>query len=211
MVTLMRTVSPDFPPIKREAASTPINVINRSLTPAGENPQFEVHGQISHMLSIFSKRQKEPSSFRQYGDQFRRGVEQKRTQQDLTSARREAERSIETAQVAMLKAEGANRAKTEFLANMSHELRTPLNAIIGFSEIIESEIMGQAQGNSKYVGYARDINGAGIHLLNVINDILDIAKIEVGELELVEDEFDVIESLCTCLNMLADQRKLRRR
>ncbi len=99
------------------------------------------------------KRQKEPSSFRQYGDQFRRGVEQKRTQQDLTSARREAERSIETAQVAMLKAEGANRAKTEFLANMSHELRTPLNAIIGFSEIVEREILGRAQGNSKYVDF----------------------------------------------------------
>ena len=201
----MRTVFPDFPPIKREAASAPISVINRSLSSAGENPQFEIHGEIGHMLSLFSKRQKEPWSFRQYGDQFRRGVEHKRAKQDLISARREAERSIEMAQVAMLKAEGANRAKTEFLANMSHEIRTPLNAIIGFSEIIENEIMGKAQGNSKYMGYARDIHGAGNHLLNVINDILDIAKIEVGKLELAEDEIDVTESLCTCLNMLADQ------
>ena len=105
----------------------------------------------------------------------------------------------------MLKAKTANHAKTEFLANMSHELRTPLNAIIGFSEIIESEILGQAQGNSKYVDYARDINEAGIHLLNVINDILDIAKIEVGELELAGDEIDVTESLCVCLKMLTGQ------
>ncbi len=157
------------------------------------------------MLSLFSKRQNNPSSFRQYGDQFRRRVEHKRAQQDLISARQEAERCIEMAQVAMLKAEGANRAKTEFLANMSHELRTPLNAIIGFSEIIESEILGQAQGNSKYVGYARDINGAGNHLLNVINDILDIAKIEVGQLELEEVVFDVDDSLCICLKLLADQ------
>ncbi len=157
------------------------------------------------MLSLFSKRQKKPSSFRQYGDRFRRGVEHKRAKQDLISAGREAERSIEMAQIAMLKAEGANRAKTEFLANMSHELRTPLNAIIGFSEIIERGILGQAQGNLKYVNYARDINGAGNHLLNVINDILDIAKIEVGQLELAEDEFDVTESLGSCLNMLADQ------
>ncbi len=71
----MRTVSPDFPEIKREASSTPISVINRSLSSAGENLQFEVRGEIGHMLSLFSKRQKEPSSFRQYGDQFRRGVE----------------------------------------------------------------------------------------------------------------------------------------
>ncbi len=157
------------------------------------------------MLSLFSKRQKEPSSFRQYGDQFRRSVEHKRAQQDLIAARQKTDRATEMAQVAMLKAEGANRAKTEFLANMSHELRTPLNAIIGFSEIIEREILGQAQGNSKYVDYARDINGAGNHLLKVINDILDIAKIEVGQLELEEDVFDVDESLCICLKMLADQ------
>ncbi|MEC4687820.1 MAG: HAMP domain-containing sensor histidine kinase [Nitrospirota bacterium] len=157
------------------------------------------------MLSLFSKRQKEPSSFRQYGDKFRRSVEHKRVQQDLIAVRQKTDRSTEMAHGARLKAEGANRAKTEFLANMSHELRTPLNAIIGFSEIIEREILGQAQGNSKYVDYARDINGAGNHLLNVINDILDIAKIEVGQLELEEDVFDVDESLCICLKMLADQ------
>ena len=105
------------------------------------------------MLSLFSKRQKEPSSFRQYGDKFRRSVEHKRVQQDLIAVRQKTDRSTEMAHGARLKAEGANRAKTEFLANMSHELRTPLNAIIGFSEIIEREILGQAQGNSKYVDY----------------------------------------------------------
>ena len=94
--------------------------------------------------------------------------------------------------------------KTEFLANMSHELRTPLNAIIGFSEVIENEILGKADSNPKYVGYARDINSAGEHLLNVINDILDIAKIEVGRLELDEEVFDLDNSFDSCVKMLAE-------
>ncbi|MFB3128150.1 MAG: sensor histidine kinase, partial [Lysobacteraceae bacterium] len=106
---------------------------------------------------------------------------------------------------AMLKAKTANHAKTEFLANMSHELRTPLNAIIGFSEIIEREIMGKAQNNPRYVDYARDIRQAGTHLLGVINDILDIAKIEAGQLDLREDVFQTGEVLDACVKMLADQ------
>ena len=112
----------------------------------------------------------------------------------------------------MQRAEEANRAKTEFLANMSHELRTPLNAIIGFSEVIEHEILGKAASSPKYVGYARDINNAGCHLLNVINDILDIAKIEVGRLELDDGVFDLDNSLASCVKMLgeyADHNKLK--
>jgi two-component system cell cycle sensor histidine kinase PleC len=81
------------------------------------------------------------------------------------------------------RAEAANRAKSEFLANMSHELRTPLNAINGFSEIMVAEMYGPL-GDRRYQEYARDILGSGQHLLALINDILDMAKIEAGKLNL---------------------------
>ncbi len=76
----------------------------------------------------------------------------------------------------------ANRAKTEFLANVSHELRTPLNAVIGFSEVMVAEMFGPL-GSARYTGYVNDILASGRHLLAVINDILDIAKIEAGQME----------------------------
>jgi two-component system cell cycle sensor histidine kinase PleC len=81
------------------------------------------------------------------------------------------------------RAEEANRAKTEFLANMSHELRTPLNAIIGFSEIMGAELFGPL-GHPKYIEYARDVVTSGQALLELINDILDMSKIETGEIAL---------------------------
>ncbi|HZV83934.1 MAG TPA: ATP-binding protein, partial [Brevundimonas sp.] len=83
-------------------------------------------------------------------------------------------------EVAMTRAEAANQAKSEFLANMSHELRTPLNAINGFSEIMAGEMFGQL-GDPRYKGYAADILKSGQHLLSLINDILDMAKIEAGK------------------------------
>jgi two-component system cell cycle sensor histidine kinase PleC len=83
-------------------------------------------------------------------------------------------------EVAMTRAEAANQAKSEFLANMSHELRTPLNAINGFSEIMAGEMFGPL-GDAKYKGYAADILKSGQHLLSLINDILDMAKIEAGK------------------------------
>ncbi len=86
-------------------------------------------------------------------------------------------------EVAMTRAEAANQAKSEFLANMSHELRTPLNAINGFSEIMAAEMFGPL-GDRRYKGYAADIHNSGQHLLSLINDILDMAKIEAGKLTL---------------------------
>ena len=86
-------------------------------------------------------------------------------------------------EIAMTRAEAANLAKSEFLANMSHELRTPLNAINGFSEIMEAEMFGPL-GDARYKGYASDILKSGQHLLSLINDILDMAKIEAGKLTL---------------------------
>ena len=92
-------------------------------------------------------------------------------------------------------AEAANASKTTFLANMSHELRTPLNAILGFSDIIANERLGGV-GTKRYKDYAFDINASGSHLLSIINDILDIAKIEAGKMELfpvVLDPRNIIE------------------
>ncbi len=157
------------------------------------------------MLDLFQRRKRPRSAFQQFGDQFSRVTQHRRAQEALSTARQEADRYTVIARAAMQQAEEANRAKTEFLANMSHELRTPLNAIIGFSEVIEHEILGKAASNPKYVGYARDINNAGCHLLNVINDILDIAKIEVGRLDLDEGVFDLEHTLEGCVKMLAEQ------
>jgi len=92
----------------------------------------------------------------------------------------ELARKYETEKV---KAEGANRAKSEFLANMSHELRTPLNAINGFSEIMMNEMFGPL-GDERYKGYSQDIHSSGQHLLALINDILDMSKIEAGKMNL---------------------------
>jgi two-component system cell cycle sensor histidine kinase PleC len=89
-----------------------------------------------------------------------------------------------------IRAEGANKAKSEFLANMSHELRTPLNAINGFSEIMVGELFGPL-GDARYKEYAHDILNSGQHLLQVINDILDMSKIEAGKMNLKFDPVDL--------------------
>jgi PAS domain S-box-containing protein len=101
-------------------------------------------------------------------------------------------------------AELASRAKSDFLANMSHELRTPLNAIIGFSDIIQNETFG-AVGNDKYVEYAKDINDSGAHLLELINDILDLSKVEAGKLELHEEDVDLGDAIRSCLTLVRDR------
>ncbi len=91
---------------------------------------------------------------------------------------------------ALIYAETANRTKTAFLANMSHELRTPLNAILGFSEMTAQQAFGPL-GNERYVEYAEHIHESGQHLLELINDILDVSTIEAGKLELHDDEVDI--------------------
>ena len=116
---------------------------------------------------------------------------------DLSLARRaEQDRSTELVELNRKymreteRAEAANRAKSEFLANMSHELRTPLNAIIGFSEVMESALFGPL-GSDRYEEYARDIQASGAYLLGVINDILDMSKIEAGQFSMDREEIDL--------------------
>jgi len=107
---------------------------------------------------------------------------------DDVTERKEAEREQAAAKD---QAELANRSKTEFLATMSHELRTPLNAIIGFSQVMAGEMLGPIT-TQKYVGYARDVLASAEHLLGIINDILDVSKLEAGRLELAEETFEPV-------------------
>jgi signal transduction histidine kinase len=121
---------------------------------------------------------------------IRYAIERKRAQLQLVEAKE--------------KAELANRAKSEFLANMSHELRTPLNAIIGFSEIMRSEALGPME-NPTYHGYARDIHESGVHLLDIINDILDLSKIEAGTVELRDEVLEPARVVASCLRIVRER------
>jgi len=100
-------------------------------------------------------------------------------------------------------AEAANRAKTQFLANMSHELRTPLNAIIGFSEVISNKLFGEL--NQRYTDYAGDIVASGRHLLGLINDILDLSKIDLGQATLSEGEVDLSRCVHSCQRLMFER------
>ena len=119
---------------------------------------------------------------------------------DVTS-RKETEIDILQAKEA---AEIADRAKSEFLANMSHELRTPLNAIMGFAEIIKDQHL-EAEVSERYREYAGYIYDSGNHLLSIINDILDISKIEAGKVELEDEEID-LQELCDSAKALVEGR-----
>jgi signal transduction histidine kinase len=124
------------------------------------------------------------------------------TVEEIT-ARKQAELELS---VAKEQAEAASKAKSIFLANMSHELRTPLNAVLGFSEVMKDELFGPV-GNARYAEFAADIYNSGKHLLDVINDILDLTKIEAGQLTLIEHEIDVGNMMATCERLTADKAR----
>ena len=126
---------------------------------------------------------------------------------DIT-ARKEAEAKAEASRQDLItakeRAETADRAKSQFLANVSHELRTPLNAVIGFSELMKEQIYGPL-GARKYLAYAEDIHESGNHLLTVINDILDLSRIESGSIALREECFRLDTTTEACLRMVAQR------
>ncbi len=110
---------------------------------------------------------------------------------------------LQEAKIARIAADSANRAKSDFLANMSHELRTPLNSVIGFSEVLQDQIFGEL--NQKQQEYVNNINGSGKHLLSLINDILDIAKIESGKMELDLSTFLLKDAINSAMCMFKEK------
>lgn len=131
-----------------------------------------------------------------------------RAQKDDLIAELEEEKSV--SDEARRRAESANMAKSRFLATMSHELRTPLNAIMGFSEVMKTETLGPIS-NPTYKDYAASIHDSGRHLLNLINEILDLSRIEAGRYELHEEPIrltDVAEDCCRLLKLRSDSKGL---
>jgi len=121
---------------------------------------------------------------------------------------RELEEARDEALIKRAEAETANASKTAFVANMSHELRTPLNAILGFSEIIARECLGPV-GSPRYKEYAGDIHNSGSHLLSLINDLLDVAKIEAGHMEIEPHMIETARTLESALKFLAVKARER--
>jgi signal transduction histidine kinase len=123
---------------------------------------------------------------------------------DVTDIKASERRLIE----ARSQAEAANRAKGDFLANMSHELRTPLNAIIGFSEVISNELFGPI-ANQKYLEYIKDIHTSSLHLLSIINDVLDMSKIEAGKVELAKEVVQLQKVITEVMRMVHERARSR--
>jgi PAS domain S-box-containing protein len=134
----------------------------------------------------------------------------RRREGDLQDIRTRLERQAEELNAARIAAEharesaaAANAAKSRFLANMSHELRTPLNAILGFSEIMSKRLLGPLHG--PYQAYAQDIHVSGQYLLRLISDLLDLSKIEVGQMDLREEMVDIPDLTSECTRLLLDK------
>jgi two-component system cell cycle sensor histidine kinase PleC len=135
--------------------------------------------------------------------------EDSRLRFEVEDLARELEEARDEALRKRFEAETANASKTAFLANMSHELRTPLNAILGFSEIIAKECFGEV-GSPRYKEYAGDIHSSGAHLLSLINDLLDVAKIEAGRMDIEPCPLDVRRTFDTALKIIAVKARERR-
>jgi len=127
----------------------------------------------------------------------------------LDASRRELEESRREAEVARLAAERASAAKSDFLARVSHEIRTPLGAILGFAEVMIEERFGPI-GSERYKEYLRDVHSSGAHVLSLVNDLLDLSKIEAGKLELSVQPIDVNAIIGECVSIMQPQANRER-
>ncbi len=159
------------------------------------------HGQVVGLVGIardITKRKQAEDYLRRAHEELQKAVEE-RTRWLRQEIRRRSQ-AEDQARAARDAAEAASRAKTIFLANMSHELRTPLNAIIGFAELAET-LMDEREGE-RFSGYLANITESAHHLLRVINDILDVSRIEVGKVTLREEEVDVAEVIQAAMRLV---------
>ena len=140
---------------------------------------------------------------------IRRMNEDSRLRFQVEDLARELEETRDDALRKRFEAETANASKTAFLANMSHELRTPLNAILGFSEIIAQECFGPV-GSDRYKEYAGDIHSSGAHLLSLINDLLDVAKIEAGKMDIMPSPLDAHRTFDIALKLVGSKAREKR-
>jgi len=148
------------------------------------------------------------SLFQDVSERKRREADMEEWWRQLESQAREAVTLTHDLAAAKEAADGASKAKSAFLASMSHELRTPLNAVLGFAEIIRDQVFGR-QDIDRYSAYAADVHASGQHLLTLINDILDLSKIEAGRMELHEEVVDLDSILASALSVMkgaADSR-----
>ncbi|MFO1088241.1 MAG: ATP-binding protein [Hyphomicrobiales bacterium] len=168
-----------------------LGILMRCLIEA--TPLYVVLGTMAVMIEVFfiqlARRLQENAR-----DMLVYRAQRERLIVELERARDEAERDRK-------RAEEANRAKSRFLATMSHELRTPLNAIMGFSEILSKEMMGPHQVKA-YKNYSADIHNSGHYLLNLINDILDLSRIEAGRLEITDSAVSLVEIAAECRKLV---------
>ncbi|MGU3359933.1 PAS domain-containing sensor histidine kinase [Methylobacterium sp. M6A4_1b] len=206
-----------LPPVRREL---------RDLEPSGATARtFEAELTDGRWLQISERRTKDGgyvsvgtdiTSLKRHQEQL---VQSERelieTVRDLKRSRRTLE--LQTQQLADLaeryldqkaQAEGANQAKSEFLANMSHELRTPLNAIMGFAELMESEVYGTL-GSPRYTDYCRDIRSSGDYLLSVIDDILNMSRIEAQTVKLAPRELAVASAIEGTLKLVGESARAK--
>ncbi len=189
-----------------KSAEAPI--VRTRLSSQGESPEdgstFEVQLADNRWLQINERRTKDGGYVSVGTDISFLKHQEERLRSRETELEHQAQQLVELAEkysTEKTRAEAANKSKSEFLANMSHELRTPLNAIIGFSEVMKSELFGKI-GSEKYREYADDIHASGQYLLEVINDILDMSKIEAGRIELDIEDCDVAEIVEDCRKII---------
>ncbi len=196
-----------FAPGALRSGMTLTDVMRASIA-SGNYPEAEAEAVIAERLRIASIAVPHTSYVRLKDDRVIEALQQPlaeggrvMTFTDITEQRRHEARL----RSAKEEAEAANRTKSEFLANMSHELRTPLNAILGFSEMIQRALKGPVA--PCYRDYAQAIHQSGQHLLGIINDVLDISKIEAGRLELRQETVDLVEGLWTCVRLMSERAR----
>jgi PAS domain S-box-containing protein len=186
-----------FAPESRRDAADYLEGLTRSGVASLLNDGREVIGRVRQggLIPLFmtmGRLGEEPARFCAV---FRDITQWKRAEEDLTTAKRQAEK--------------ASSAKSDFLAKISHEIRTPLNAIIGFSEVMMEERLGPI-GNERYRSYARDIHTSGEHMISLLNDLLDLSKIEAGKLDLTFTRVDLNDVMQQCVAIMQPQANRER-